>query len=106
MKKTLKYGAILAALCISLAAATLLTSCSTVASALNIVNPKYSIREVRPRVSMALPLSASAIDIDFVIGVDNPNGIGINLDQLDFNLFVNETRVLDGVSQQAVKIPA
>ena len=106
MRKPLTYGAFLAALCLILAVATLATSCSSVASALDIVNPRYSIREVRPRLDIALPLSASSIDFDFVIGVDNPNRVGLNLDQIDFNLFVNENRLLEGVSRQGINIPA
>ena len=106
MRKPLTYGAFLAALCLLLAVATLATSCSTVASALDIVNPRYSLREVRPRPNFTLPLSASSIDFDFVIGVDNPNRVGLNLDQIDFNLFVNENRLLEGVSRQGINIPA
>jgi LEA14-like dessication related protein len=106
MRKPLTYGAFLAALSMILAVATLATSCSTVASALDIVNPRYSIREVRPRLDIALPLSASSIDFDFVIAVDNPNRVGLNLDQIDFNLFVNDSRILEGVSRQRIDIPA
>lgn len=84
----------------------LLPGCAAVQSALNIENPRYSIRDIRPRVDIALPLSASSIDIDFNLEVDNPNGVGLRLDQLDFDLFINDTRVLDSTTQQGLNIPA
>ncbi|HVG23352.1 MAG TPA: LEA type 2 family protein [Thermoanaerobaculia bacterium] len=74
--------------------------------ALNIENPRYSIRDIHPRVDVALPLSASSIDIDFNLEVDNPNSVGLSLSQLDFNLFINDTRVLDSVSREQFRIPA
>jgi LEA14-like dessication related protein len=83
-----------------------LSGCAAVQQALNIENPRYSIRDIRPRVDIAIPLSASSIDIDFNLEVDNPNSVGLRLDQLDFNLFINESRVLDSVSQQDLRIPA
>ena len=59
---------------------------------LNIVNPRYALRGVVPHVAIALPLSQSAIDLDFNIEVDNPNPVGLRLDWLDFDLAVNERR--------------
>lgn len=106
MKRTLTYGAFLAALCLVLAAMTVLTGCSTLARTLNIVDPKFTIRDIRPRVDVALPLSASSIDFDFVLGVENPNSVGLRLDQVDFSLFANDRRLIDTVSQQNVSIPA
>jgi LEA14-like dessication related protein len=107
MKRSLTYGAVLTMLCIVLSIASMLvTGCSTVQKALNIENPRYSIRDIRPRVDIALPLSASSIDVDFNIEVDNPNRVGIRLDEIDFNLFINDNRVLDSVSRQGIDIPA
>jgi LEA14-like dessication related protein len=108
MKKTLVYASLLTGLCLILAMATFtLSGCNTVRQALNIVNPSYSLRDVRPRVSIALPLSASAIDLDFDVGVDNPNSVGIRLDRLDFDVLVNDRPLLTQVSTpQGVTIPA
>ena len=94
--------------CLSVAAgvALWLSGCSALQSALNIENPRYNIRDIRPRVDIALPLSASSIDIDFAIEVDNPNSVGLRLDQIDFNLFINNSRILDSISQQNISIPA
>ena len=106
MKRTLTLGSALAFVSIAAGIATfLLTGCSTLA-ALNIENPRYSIRDIRPSVDIAIPLSASSIDVDFAIEVDNPNPVGIRLDEIDFNLFINDNRVLDSVSRQDIRIPA
>ena len=107
MKRTLPLATLLTAVSI-LAGITVffLSGCSAIQSALDIENPRYSIRDIRPRVDIAIPLSASSIDIDFNLEVDNPNDVGLRLDQLDFNLFINDTRVLDSVSRHEVRIPA
>lgn len=75
-------------------------------SLLNIENPDYVIRRVTPRVAMALPLSNSAIDFDFTIEVDNPNSVALNLDQIDFDLYINRNMVVRGLSNQQIRIPA
>lgn len=106
MRRSLAYGGVLTLLCVAAAAALLLSGCSTLGSLADIRNPRYSIREVRPRIDIALPLSASSIDLDFAIEVDNPNPVGLRLDRMDFNLFINDSRVLDGVSDQRISIPA
>jgi LEA14-like dessication related protein len=86
--------------------ALLLTGCNTVGSALNIVNPNYTIKEVRPHVNIALPLSASSIDFDFTVGIDNPNTIGLNLARLDFGVLVDGNRLIDSLSNDRITIPA
>jgi LEA14-like dessication related protein len=107
MKRTLTLGTLLAIFCIVAGAASLLLSgCAAIRNTLNIENPRYSIRNIRPRIDIALPLSASSIDIDFALEVDNPNSVGLRLDQIDFNLFINNNRVLDSISQQDLRIPA
>lgn len=107
MKRNLTLGSALAVVSILAGAAVLfLSGCAAVQSALDIENPRYAIRDVRPRVDIALPLSASSIDLDFALEVDNPNRVGLRLDQIDFNLFINDTRVLDSMSQQDIRIPA
>jgi LEA14-like dessication related protein len=106
-RNVLTLGSLLAFLSISAAlAAVLLSGCAAVQSALDIQNPRYSIRNIHPRLDIAIPLSASSVDIDFALEVDNPNRVGLRLDQIDFNLFINEARVLDSISQQNINIPA
>jgi LEA14-like dessication related protein len=103
----LTVGGLLAFLSMTAGVAVLLFSgCSAIQSALDIENPRYSIRNIHPRLDIAIPLSQSSVDIDFALEVDNPNRVGLRLDQIDFNLFINETRVLDSISQQNINIPA
>jgi len=107
MKKPLTLAFLLAGLCISLSLAMISAmGCSTVARALNIENPRYSVRNLRPRVDIALPLSASSIDFDFDLGVDNPNSVGLRLDHIDFDLLVDNNRLLSSSSRYGVNIPA
>jgi LEA14-like dessication related protein len=107
MKRNLLFASLLAAVCIILSVVTLtLSGCQSLAG-LNIVNPRYSLRGVVPHVAIALPLSQSAIDLDFTIEVDNPNAVALRLDWLDFDLAVNDTPVLTSVrAEQGVHIPA
>jgi LEA14-like dessication related protein len=106
MKRNLLTAVTLTGLCVALAVVTItLSGCNTLA-ALNIVNPTYSIRDIRPRVDIAIPLSASSIDFDFTLGVDNPNAVGLRLDEIDFNLLINGNHILNTVSQQGISIPA
>jgi LEA14-like dessication related protein len=107
MKRSLTLALLLTGLCIGLALISLtMTGCSTIASALDLVNPTYSIRDIRPHVAIGLPLSTSSIDFDFNLGVDNPNKIGMRLDRVDFDLLVNQNRLLSSTTQQRVNIPA
>ena len=81
--------------------------CSSLYRNLNIVNPSYSLRDIRPHVAIALPLSASSIDLDFDVGVDNPNSVGLHLNRLDFDVLVNDNPLLTQVSTpQGINIPA
>lgn len=107
MKRTLVQAGLLTGLCLTLAAVTLILSgCAAVGQALNIQNPTYSFRDVRPHVNIALPLSASSIDFDMTVGVMNPNSVGLRLDRFDFSLFVNDSRLLDSVTDERISIPA
>lgn len=107
MRRILTYGAILAGLCLTLAVVTLsLSGCSTLGRALNIVNPTYSIRDVQPHLQIALPLQASTIDFDFLVGIDNPNSVALNLARLDFGVLVNGNRLIDSVNSDRISIPA
>lgn len=108
MKRSLTYGTLLTGLAILAGILAFFSSgCSAIKSALDIENPRYTIRNVRPRVAIAIPLSASSIDVDFALEVDNPNDVGLRLDEIDFNLLINDNRVLESVrTQHGVRIPA
>jgi LEA14-like dessication related protein len=107
MRRTLIFATLPTAVCIVLSAVTIsFSGCASIAT-LHIVNPSYTLRGVVPHVAIALPLSASAIDFDFTIGVDNPNPVGLHLEWLDFDLAINDTTILSSVrADQGVHIPA
>ena len=100
MKRSLVYATLLTSITL------LLSGCNTIARNLNIVNPTYSIRDIRPRVAIALPLSASTIDFDFTLGIDNPNSVGVRLSRVDFDVLVNDNPVVSSVSNDRINIPA
>lgn len=72
----------------------------------NIENPDYVIRSVKPRVGVAIPFSASTLDLDFDIEVRNPNGVALRLARIDFDVLVNGSRVISSISSQNIRIPA
>ena len=93
--------------CLSLALITFsMSGCGTLAQNLNIQNPTYSLRNLQPHIAIALPLSASSIDFDFDLGVDNPNSVGLKLAGINFDMLVNGNRLLSSQSNQGVNIPA
>jgi LEA14-like dessication related protein len=106
MKRTLILATLLTTGCIVLSMVTLaLSGCRSFTGTL--VNPSYTLRGVVPHVAIALPLTASAIDFDITISVDNPNPIGLHLAWLDFDLSINDIPVLTSVrADQGVNIPA
>jgi LEA14-like dessication related protein len=107
MKRSIDTAAVLSSLSLVLAFAALsMSGCSTLARTLNIQNPTYSLRNVQPHVAIALPLSASSIDFDFDLGVDNPNSVALQLAGINFDMLVNGNRLLSSQSNQGVNIPA
>ena len=104
MKRSLTVALFLTGACILLAVVSLLTS--GCASVVDIQNPTYSVRDIRPHVSIAIPLSASSIDFNFLLGVDNPNRISLPVAHLDFDLFANDTHLISATSRERVTIPA
>ncbi|MGZ7041337.1 MAG: LEA type 2 family protein [Thermoanaerobaculia bacterium] len=107
MKRSLYIAAGLTGLCLSLAMVTLsLSGCSQLGQAINIQNPTYSLRNLQPHIGIALPLSASTIDFDFDLGVDNPNAVALRLAGINFDMLVNGNRLLTSQSNQGVNIPA
>ena len=102
-KRPLILATLLTGLCIVLAAVTLsLSGCGTLQN-LHIINPTYSLRNVDPHLNLAIPPS---MDFDVTVGVDNPNPVGLRLDQFDFNLLVNGNNIANGTTFDRIQIPA
>ncbi|MFN2443392.1 MAG: LEA type 2 family protein [Thermoanaerobaculia bacterium] len=91
----------------ALLAITLIGSgCNTLRDALEIENPTYRIRSVRPNLDLAIPFSASTVDLDFTIDIENPNRVALRLDRLDFDILMNGNRVAQGINNSGIRIPA
>jgi len=106
VKRPLPLAFTLTGLALALATVSILQGCGAVAQALNIVNPRYSLQNFHPRLNIAIPPSASTIDFDFDLGVDNPNSVGLRLDRVDFDLLANNERLITTSSTQQARIPA
>lgn len=89
-----------------LAIALIGSGCNTLRDVLEIENPTYRIRSVRPSLDLAIPFSASTVDLGFTIDVENPNRVALRLDRLDFDIFMNGTRVVQGINDSGIRIPA
>ena len=103
-KRPLVLASLLTGLCIVLALVTLsMSGCAALQQSLKIVNPSYSLRSVDPHLNLAVPPS---MDFDLTVGVDNPNAVGLRLDQFDFNLLVNGNNIANGTTFDRIQIPA
>lgn len=102
-KRPLVLASLLTGLCIVLSMVTLSMSGCSALPGLNIVNPSYSLRGVDPHLNLAVPPS---MDFDLTVGVDNPNPVGLRLDQFDFDLLVNGNNIAYGTTFDRVQIPA
>lgn len=89
-----------------LAIALIGSGCNTLRDVLEIESPTYRIRSVRPSVDLAIPFSSSTVDLGFTIDVENPNRVALRLDRLDFDIFMNGNRVVQGINDSGIRIPA
>src|ERR1700690_1755855 len=70
------------------------------ASTLHLEKPTYVIREIKPHVSVGIPLSNSSIDFDVSIDGMNPNSMGCRVDRQEFDLSANYRHLLSWSSNQ------
>ncbi len=68
---------------------------------MNVQEPNVSVQNVK-----LTGLNLSKVDLLFNISVENPNNLGIQLSNLDYNLFLNNTSFLKGSQNQDIKIKA
>jgi LEA14-like dessication related protein len=80
--------------------------CATVMERVGLLNCQYSLEKVTPHVGITIPVSQSAVTLDFEVKVTNPNSSRVTLDHLLFDLFVNDTKVTSGDSRQQKSIEA
>lgn len=104
MNKKLLCGSILTSICLGLAVVTIsLSGCALYPR--HLINPTYIVRDVRPHVSIALPISESTIDFDWILTVENSNTVGLHLASVDFDLLVDDDPILSSISEQKIDIP-
>ncbi len=83
-----------------------LSGCATVMERVGLLNCKYSLEKVNPRLEITVPVSRSAVALAFEVKVTNPNPSRVTLDHLAFDLRVNDTPVASGDSRQQKSIEA
>ncbi len=83
-----------------------LSGCATVMERMGLLNCRYSLEKVIPRLEIMVPVSRSAVALAFEVKVANPNPSRVTLDHLAFDLWVNETQVASGDSRQRKSIEA
>jgi LEA14-like dessication related protein len=82
-----------------LAATLLLNACATLKE--TIKEPNVSVDAVNLR-----DISLSNLQLDFLLGIDNPNPLGIAMQGLTYNLAIDGKQMFDGVSTERVSVPA
>ncbi|HXI13384.1 MAG TPA: LEA type 2 family protein [Thermoanaerobaculia bacterium] len=78
-------------------------------SSLQDIDPEkfsYEVDEIRPHFSFAIPVSASIVEADATLRVRNENDIRVKLEGIDFELLVNDRRVMRGRSTEKIDLPA
>jgi len=66
----------------------------------------YEVDEIRPRFSFAIPPSASIVEAEATLRVRNENDIRVRLEGIDFELLINDRRVMRGNSTEKIDVPA
>jgi len=77
----------------------LLSACATLQQALK--EPEVAVQDLR-----LSKLSLSGMELDFILGVKNPNPLGIKLSGLSYRLDVQQRKLLSGSSKQKLKLAA
>lgn len=80
-------------------AISVLASCATLQEALK--EPEISVQDMRVK-----SVSLSDMQLDFIVGVKNPNPLGISLKGMSYKLDVEDESLLSGESRQRLKIGA
>lgn len=79
--------------------AAILSSCASLKE--SIKKPEVSVQQAK-----IIGVNLKGMDVSFVLGVKNPNPIGISLDGLSYKLDVEKKTLLKGKSSQKLKLAA
>lgn len=82
-----------------LALSLLLSACATLKE--QIKEPEVSVREV-----MLRNASLDGMQLDFILGIDNPNPLGIAMQGLSYKLALDDKPMFDGTTSERVSVPA
>jgi len=82
-----------------LAAGLLLSACATLKE--QIKEPEVAVKAVKLR-----DATLSGMQLDFLLGIDNPNPLGIAVQGLSYNLALDGKQLFDGSSNERVSVPA
>lgn len=70
-------------------------------------NCEFSLQRVTPTIAVTFPLEKSYVDLDFEIGVKNPNAVTLNFTRLAFDLYINDKyRVFNGSTDYGIALKA
>lgn len=79
--------------------AAMLSSCASLKE--SIKKPEVSVQQAK-----ITGISLNGMDVDFVLGVKNPNPIGLSLDGLSYKLDIEEKTLLKGKTAHKLKLAA
>jgi LEA14-like dessication related protein len=82
-----------------LAATLLLSACATLKE--QIREPEVAVQTLKLRNA-----SLDSMQLDFILGIDNPNPLGIAVQGLSYNLKLDGKQLFDGRSNERVSVPA
>jgi len=82
-----------------LAASLLLNACATLKE--TIKEPQVAVDAVKLR-----DITLSGVQLDFLLGIDNPNPLGISVQGLSYNLALDGKQMFDGNTTERVRVPA
>jgi LEA14-like dessication related protein len=51
-------------------------------------------------------ISTEGLELHLLVDVENPNGFGADISQLEYRVFLDNTKVAEGVQKDAVAVPA
>lgn len=77
----------------------LLSACATLQQAVK--EPEVTVQDLKLTAA-----SLSGVELDFILGVENPNPLGIKLSGLSYRLDVQGQKLLAGSSKQKLKVAA
>jgi LEA14-like dessication related protein len=89
----LRYSKLL----LSVLAGALLAGCAAIQD--HVKEPNVTVQDLQVR-----GVSLTGMDLDFILGIDNPNPIGISMSGLTYRLELNDRALFEGASQERVSV--